>query len=819
MKYSFVFGKMGKDASPPAHPHSADGGGDSAPTGTVTSAAGMSVAETDAELSAEFVSGSRFSDSFWSNDERCISVLMHKLKAAKQTSNDILQLITTRATMEEDLGKRLGKVAKSALGSEEVGSIKEALRTVRAEMENSAKTHSDLARQLRSEIERPLTAFINDQRNKRRAQTTIIQKTEGDRNALRSQLRKLQEKRRSDTKRVGDLDLQVNGLQGTADPKLRTKLERAQMQQRATEAEYVDVRVRLKEADAQWFNVWRAACDVFQVLEEQRIEYLKTTLWTYTNLVSSSCVADDESMERIRQDLELINVADDITAFIQTFGTGSPDPSLQPQASSKKKRDADPDPAPVAPAMLTPVTSSPSVSANSAVPVPAYASAAAAQTPTSGYRPSTPSSIGHGHTFNSVSTATNGTTRSGSLLAHTPQDSMRQHTRPASMHAASAGNASGVQPPLAMQAQQLLNGSANWNSRPTSSMHGSINSNHSYRRASNSDMYTTSQQQQQPPPQQQQQQYMDPRAPSSIGGMYQPHGSNSPAPIIQQQQPPHMGSPRSRASTYNGPAQQPPLNVHTGNFGTLTANTQPPGIMIPPPHQPNSAPSSPYQQSPSHQHPMQPQYQQPHRPMSSAGMHNMAPSPQMGPRPGSVMNSHVMGVTPSPNVYRSATPVQQSPQYIASNAVNRPPTQMSHLQQPMGVPAAPSPQMFMHPQQQHQFQQQQQQRAPSVMGNNGYHPHLQHHRSASRVDAPSPAPVGNQSTSESGKEILFYVKVLYDYDAENEKELTIRDGDVISVLAVSADGWWEGEMTDRRTGRPMQGTFPSNFTDPISNLA
>ncbi|KAJ2909200.1 formin-binding protein, partial [Coemansia aciculifera] len=334
MKYSFVFGKRGNEASPPSHSnehHRGEAGNHGNPgnSGTVTSAAGMSVAETDAELLAEFVASGRFSESFWSTDERCISVLMHKLKAAKQTSADILQLITTRATMEEDLGKRLGKVAKSALGSEEVGSIKEALRTVRAEMENSAKTHSDLARQLRSEIERPLTAFMADQRNKRRAQTTIIQKTEGDRNALRSQLRKLQEKRRTDTKRVGDLDLQVNGLQGTADPKLRSKLERAQMQQRATEAEYVDVRARLKDADAQWFNVWRAACDVFQVLEEQRIEYLKTTLWTYTNLVSSSCVADDEAMERIRQDLELISVADDINTFIQTFGTGSPDPSLQ----------------------------------------------------------------------------------------------------------------------------------------------------------------------------------------------------------------------------------------------------------------------------------------------------------------------------------------------------------------------------------------------------------------------------------------------------------------------------------------------------------
>ncbi|KAJ2811048.1 formin-binding protein, partial [Coemansia furcata] len=161
---------MGKDASPP-HPHPPPHAANATESGTVTSQ--MSAAETDAEVAGEFVSCGRFSESFWSSDERCISVLMHKLKAAKQTSTDILQMVATRAAMEEDLGKRLAKVAKGALGSEEVGTIREALRTIRAEMDKEALTHLELGRQLRAEIERPLTAFINDQRNKRRAQTTL----------------------------------------------------------------------------------------------------------------------------------------------------------------------------------------------------------------------------------------------------------------------------------------------------------------------------------------------------------------------------------------------------------------------------------------------------------------------------------------------------------------------------------------------------------------------------------------------------------------------------------------------------------------------
>lgn len=712
--------------------------------GTVTSNTGVSVAGTDADTKAEFVCKDRFADHFWSTDERCISVLMHKLKSAKQTSQDILQMVSARATMEEELGKKLSKLSRSALGSEEVGGLKIALRTVRSELEQGAKTHIELAKQLRADIEKPLATFITEQRNKRRAQTNVIQRTEGDRNALRSQLRKLQDKRRADTKRVGDLDLQVNGLQAMADPKLRSKFERAQAQQRATEAEYTDTKVKLKKADGQWVNAWRSACDVFQVLEEERIEYLKTALWTFTNLVSSSCVADDESMERIRQDLEQVSVADDITAFIKEFGTGTKDPA----APKPKEPEEDP---------ISPVSAA---NTSSAVPAPLP-------------------------TYSTMSTGASDSVRAStpvSMATRQPTMSMAPQSRPSSMHSTGAVLSN-------QQQQQLLQATA----RPVSSMQGPIGTNQSFRRASNNDMYAMAANGNQGQPQQVMVngQYMvDPRANSSMG-MYQQqpvmvrgHGSESPVqmvPMQQQQQqqqqrahtpnqmmadmynqPPRMESPRSRANTYTTGNQQQimPPATHTGNFGTMASQTQ----MHPSMMQTTSAPGSPYMQPVNN------------RPMSAAGNNPAIMNVQQQQRPGSVMSTN-QG-------------------YQQQQMVNRPPTQMSH-----------SPQMY-------------QQRAPSVMGtsfNNSpqmYQPQQpqqqQQQRPGSRMNT--------SNTTESGKDILFYVKVLYDYDAENDKELTIRADDVISVMAVSADGWWEGELTDRRTGRAVQGTFPSNFTDPISNI-
>ncbi|XP_075710144.1 SH3 domain-containing kinase-binding protein 1 isoform X1 [Rhinoderma darwinii] len=57
-----------------------------------------------------------------------------------------------------------------------------------------------------------------------------------------------------------------------------------------------------------------------------------------------------------------------------------------------------------------------------------------------------------------------------------------------------------------------------------------------------------------------------------------------------------------------------------------------------------------------------------------------------------------------------------------------------------------------------------------------------------------------------------YCKVLFPYEALNEDELTIREGDI--VLVVNKDcvdvGWWEGEISGRR------GVFPDNFVKPLT---
>jgi len=53
------------------------------------------------------------------------------------------------------------------------------------------------------------------------------------------------------------------------------------------------------------------------------------------------------------------------------------------------------------------------------------------------------------------------------------------------------------------------------------------------------------------------------------------------------------------------------------------------------------------------------------------------------------------------------------------------------------------------------------------------------------------------------------VKVLYEYDAQDTIELTIKENDIILVVKEDSSGWWKGELNGK------VGLFPSNFIEEI----
>ncbi|KAG1937260.1 drebrin [Pimephales promelas] len=63
---------------------------------------------------------------------------------------------------------------------------------------------------------------------------------------------------------------------------------------------------------------------------------------------------------------------------------------------------------------------------------------------------------------------------------------------------------------------------------------------------------------------------------------------------------------------------------------------------------------------------------------------------------------------------------------------------------------------------------------------------------------------------ESSPESLLRVRALYDYQAEDENELSFEPGDIISDVETIDKAWWRGSSKDGR-----QGLFPANFVETI----
>ncbi|KAF9951011.1 Proline-serine-threonine phosphatase-interacting protein 2 [Mortierella alpina] len=280
----------------------------------------------------------RFSQNFWGKDDAGYSALTTRMRHAKLTCQEVLTMFQARAALEEDYGKKLLKLSKSPLGKDELGSLRDSLDVIRYEIEATGKSHIELASKMRDQLESALAEFNNNQKDKRKLHQASIDRTFRNKQLYLQQLIKAKEKYDAECVRTKGLSAAKMNLVGKELDKVSMKMEKTELASRAADVEYQASIRQLSEINDKWILEWRAACDKFQLLEEQRVDYLRTTLWNYANIISSTCVADDESCERIRSVLEVCDVNHNLQSFIEAYATGDDVPDISVYLN---ERDAD----------------------------------------------------------------------------------------------------------------------------------------------------------------------------------------------------------------------------------------------------------------------------------------------------------------------------------------------------------------------------------------------------------------------------------------------------------------------------------------------
>ncbi|PCH36593.1 hypothetical protein WOLCODRAFT_140515 [Wolfiporia cocos MD-104 SS10] len=269
-----------------------------------------------------------FCNAFWGLGDGGVDVLFARMRGATRTMEELRNFWKERASIEEQYAKRLVSLAKTPLGRDEIGELRASLDVLRQETEKQAGYHLLVAQQIRTDLEGQTAVFINKQQHHKKTYQAAIEKELKTKQTQESYVNKAREKYEADCVRINSYTAQSTLMQGKDLDKIQTKLERAQQTVQANERDFANFARALQETVQKWEQDWKSFCDSCQDLEEERLEFMKDNMWAYANAVSTVCVADDESCEKLRLALEMLEPERDMENFVRDYGTGSaiPDP-------------------------------------------------------------------------------------------------------------------------------------------------------------------------------------------------------------------------------------------------------------------------------------------------------------------------------------------------------------------------------------------------------------------------------------------------------------------------------------------------------------
>lgn len=245
------------------------------------------------------------------------------MKGAARVLEELRSVYKERADIEAEYARRMQKLARQPLGRDETGVMRNALDTVRNEMEQMSRSHADLGQVFKRDLEGTLTEFAARTQQQRKGPLASIEKLYKQKTTQESYVQKSREKYEQDCIKINGYTAQSSLVQGRDLEKVTTKLDKAQSTVSSNEKDYQNFVRALKDTTLRWNSEWKAYLDQCQDLEEERLDFLKSNLWTYANSISTVCVADDQSCERVRVALETCEAHHDIVDFIRHAGTGN----------------------------------------------------------------------------------------------------------------------------------------------------------------------------------------------------------------------------------------------------------------------------------------------------------------------------------------------------------------------------------------------------------------------------------------------------------------------------------------------------------------
>ena len=242
-------------------------------------------------------------------------------------------LLFQRSLIEEQYGKALVKLAKSATGREEISLVRPAWDSVKTHTEMVGLNHIQASNQLVAEVGRMMELMDTGRERRKWAEETV--------RTLQCQVKaahkRSQESRKSYEMRCRD-EIQAShqfhqevartGQESGGAERAQGRHTKARQAMEAAEESNRAAVENLEDAQAGWQRETENCADTFQEMETTRLSLLRDSAWRVTNIGSSCCVSDDEVYEETRKVLEGCDLEEGLQQFIQQHETGGEPPSV-----------------------------------------------------------------------------------------------------------------------------------------------------------------------------------------------------------------------------------------------------------------------------------------------------------------------------------------------------------------------------------------------------------------------------------------------------------------------------------------------------------
>ncbi|KAG8985000.1 hypothetical protein FRB90_005000 [Tulasnella sp. 427] len=278
-----------------------------------------------------------FCNGFWGLGDLGVDVLFTRMRGAERTMGELLAFWTERIKIEAEYAKKLGKLAKFPLGTEEIGGYRTALDRLKAETEAQSAQHVECLLTMKRELEKKASEFAEKQVTHRDTSQASVEVLLKAKRMLEKRAEEAKEYEAAcaleDSKMAGSTQVEGEApaeVQNT-DPKQQETIE-------AKAAAYQHAVKIASDTRRQWNEAWKTYCDESEDLEEDRLDFIKDSVWAYANAISAVCVSDDVSCESIRVCLEQIHVYDEVENFVRDYGTGAMLAEPMPTADIDQQR-------------------------------------------------------------------------------------------------------------------------------------------------------------------------------------------------------------------------------------------------------------------------------------------------------------------------------------------------------------------------------------------------------------------------------------------------------------------------------------------------